>query len=78
MCGCKAPEKKGDWKKAHQKVRMPITLVKGNYFGTPLYTMCQINKGDDKRQGLRTGGGAGGGGGGGADTRRKGLKEEFM
>ncbi len=22
------------------KVRMPITFVKGNYFGTPLYTMC--------------------------------------
>jgi hypothetical protein len=49
---------------------MPITFVKGNYFGTPLYTMCQINKGDDKRQGLRTGGLAGGGGGGRYEAQR--------
>ncbi len=39
MYGCKAAEKK-EVEKIRQKVKMPITFVKGNYFGTPLYTMC--------------------------------------
>ena len=65
-------------KEGQLQIEVPIIFVKGKYFGTPLCTMCWINKGDDKRRTLRTRGGAGGGGGGGADTRRKGLKEDFM
>jgi hypothetical protein len=49
-----------------------MIFVKGNYFGTPLYTTCWINKGDDKRRGLRTGGGAGKGGGEGQIRGAKG------
>ena len=55
-----------------------MIFIKGNYFGTPLCTMCWINEGDDKDRSLRKRGGPGGGGGGGADTRRKGLKQDFM
>ncbi len=47
MCGCKAAEKR-NIEKDSSKVRMPITFVKGDYFGTPLCTMCWINEGDDK------------------------------
>ncbi len=32
---------------------MPTTFVKGNYFGTPLYTTCKSNKGGDKGPSLR-------------------------
>ena len=52
MCGCKAAEKK-KVEKDSLKVRMPITFVKGNCFGTPLCTTCKINKGDDKKRTLR-------------------------
>ncbi len=27
---------------------MPVIFVKGNYFGTPLGTMCRTNEGGDK------------------------------
>jgi hypothetical protein len=37
--GCKPAEKKKVGKDS-SKVRMPITFVKGNYFGTPLCTTC--------------------------------------
>ncbi len=57
---------------------MPITFFKGNYFGTPLCTTCKINEGDDKDRSLKKRGGPGGGEGGGADTRRKGLMQDFM
>ena len=52
---------------------MPITFVKGNYFGTPLYTTCKSNEGGDKGRSLRNKGWSWYEGGGGADTRRKGL-----
>jgi len=53
---------------------MPITFVKGNYFGTPLYTTCKSNEGGDKDPSLRNKGRSWyEGGRGGADTRRKGL-----
>ena len=39
--------------------------------------MCRINEGDDKKR-LWEQGAELVGGGGGADTRRKGLKEDFM
>ena len=32
---------------------MPITFVKGNYFGTPLYTTCKSNEAGDKGRSLR-------------------------
>jgi hypothetical protein len=34
MCGCRAAEKK-KIEETFLKVWMPITFVKGNYFGTP-------------------------------------------
>ena len=37
--GAKQQGKK-ETEKDSSKVEMPITFVKGNYFGTPLYTMC--------------------------------------
>ncbi len=43
MYGCKAAEKK-KVEKDSPKVRMPITFVKGNCFGTPLCTTCKINR----------------------------------
>jgi hypothetical protein len=52
MCGCKAAEKK-KVEKPRQKVRMPFTFVKGNYFGTPLCTTCKINEAGDKGRSLR-------------------------
>ena len=64
-------QRKRRLKKTRQKVRMPITFVKGNYFGTPLCTTCKINRAGDKDQSLRNRGG-------GADTRRKGLMQDFM
>jgi len=73
MYGCKAAEKRR-LKKTRQKVRMPITFVKGNYFGTPLCTTCKINKAGDKDRSLRKRDGPGGWG----DTRRKGLMQDFM
>ncbi len=42
---------------------MPITFVKGNYFGTPLCTTCKSNEVGDKDRARETGGGAGEGGG---------------
>ena len=57
-------------KKTRQKVRMPITFVKGNYFGTPLCTTCKINKAGDKDRSLRKRGGPGGGGRGRYEARR--------
>ena len=53
---------------------MPIIFVKGNYFGTPLCTMCRINEGGDKDDSENKGQSWGGG----ADTRRKGLKENSV
>jgi len=52
---------------------MPIIFVKGNYFGTPLYTTCKSNEAGDKGRSLGNKGRSWYGGGGGADTRRKGL-----
>ena len=54
---------------------MPMIFVKGNYFGTPLCTMCWINKGGDKDDSENKGRSWGGGG---ADMRRKGLKENSV
>ncbi len=39
--------------KDSSKVRMPVTVVKGNYFGTPLCTTCKINKAGDKDRSLK-------------------------
>ena len=72
MYGCRAAEKK----KIRETFKnwVPITFVKGNYFGTPLYTTCKSNEGGDKDPSLRNKGRSWyEGGGGGADTRRKGL-----
>jgi hypothetical protein len=55
---------------------VPVIFVEGNYFGTPLFTMCRINVGGDKDDSENKG--RSWGGGGGADTRRKGLKENSM
>jgi hypothetical protein len=49
MYGCKAAEKK-EIGKDLSKIEAPVIFVKGNYFGTPLYTMCGINEGNDKRR----------------------------
>jgi hypothetical protein len=49
MYGCKAAEKK-EIGKDSSKIEVPVVFVKGNYFGTPLYTMCWINEGNDKRR----------------------------
>ena len=57
---------------------MPITFVKGNCFGTPLYTTCKSNEGGNKDPSLRNKGRSWYEGGGGADTRRKGLMWNFM
>jgi hypothetical protein len=58
---------KADWRDFF-KSRMPSTFVKGNYFGTPLYTTCKSNEGGDKDLSLRNKGrswyeGEGGGAG---------------
>ncbi len=58
---------KADWRDFF-KSWMPGTFVKGNYFGTPLYTTCKSNEGGDKDPGLRNKGrswyeGKGGGAG---------------
>ncbi len=42
--GVKAAEKK-EIGKDSSKIEVPVIFVKGNYFGTPLYTMCWINEG---------------------------------
>ena len=47
--GCKAAKKK-EIEKDLLKVVVPMIFVKGNYFGTPLYTMCWINEGGDKKR----------------------------
>ena len=47
MYGCKAAKKK-KIEKDSSKVEVPVIFVKGNYFGTPLCTMCRINEGGDK------------------------------
>ncbi len=49
MYGCKAAKKR-EIEKDSSKVEVPIIFVKGNYFGTPLYTMCWINEGGDKKR----------------------------
>ena len=51
MYGCRAAEKK----KVEETFKswMTITFVKGNYFGTPLYTTCKSNEGGDKHPSLR-------------------------
>jgi hypothetical protein len=49
MYGCKAAKKK-EIEKGSSKVEVPVIFVKGNCFGTPLYTMCWINEGGDKKQ----------------------------
>ncbi len=41
---------KKETEKDLSKIEVPVIFVKGNYFGTPLYTMCWINEGDDKRR----------------------------
>jgi hypothetical protein len=43
---------KEDWKD-FSKSWTPGTFVKGNCFGTPLYTTCKSNEGGDKRPSLR-------------------------
>jgi hypothetical protein len=48
MHWCKTAEKK-EIEKDSSKIEVPVIFVKGNYFGTPLYTMCWINEGNDKR-----------------------------
>jgi hypothetical protein len=62
MYGCKAAREE-ETEKDSSKIKVPVIFVKGNYFGTPLYTMCRINKGDDKRwlweQGVELVGGGG-------------------
>ncbi len=74
MYGCKEARKK-EVGKDSLKVEVPTIFVKGNYFGAPLCTMCWITRvtirSDSEDKGRA-------GGGGGADTRRKGLKEDFM
>ena len=74
MYGCKAAEKK-EIEKNSSKVEVPVIFVKGNYFGTPLYTMCWINEDGDKGQVWELGEELGGVG---ADTRREGLKEHSV
>ncbi len=37
-------------KKDQSEVEVPVIFVKGNYFGTPLCTMCRINKDGDKEK----------------------------
>jgi hypothetical protein len=49
MYRCKTAEKK-EIGKDSAKIEVPVIFVKGNYFGTPLYTMCGINEGNDKRR----------------------------
>ncbi len=49
MYGCKAAKKK-EIGKDLLIVEMPMIFVKGNYFGTPLCTMCWINEGDDQER----------------------------
>ncbi len=49
---------------------MPVIFVKGNYFGTPLYTMCRINKGGDKDDSGKKGRSWGGGGRGRYEAQR--------
>ncbi len=75
MYGYKAAEKK-KIEKGLSKVGVPMIFIKGNYFGTPLCTTCRINKGDDKKRTLRTGGGAGGGRGRGRYEAQR-VKEAF-
>ena len=62
MYGCKAAKKK-EIEKDLLKVEVPMVFVKGNCFGTPLCTMCRINKGGDKddseNKGRSWGGGEG-------------------
>ncbi len=72
MYGRRAAEKKLE---RFFKSWMPSIFVKGNYFGTPLYTTCKSNEGGNKDPSLRNKGRSWyeGEGGGGADTRRKGL-----
>ncbi len=48
--GVKKAAKKKEIEKDQSGVEVPITFVKGNYFGPPLYTMCWINKGGDKER----------------------------
>jgi hypothetical protein len=49
MYGCKAAKKK-KIEKDSSKVEVPVIFVKENHFGTPLYTMCWINKASDKKR----------------------------
>jgi hypothetical protein len=49
LYGCKAAKKK-EIEKDSLKVEAPVIFVKENYFGTPLYTMCWINEGGDKKR----------------------------
>ncbi len=46
-------QRKRRLKRLFKKVRVPITFVKGNYFGTPLCTMCKSNEAGDKDRSLR-------------------------
>ncbi len=71
MYGCKAAKKK-EIEKGLLKVDVPMIFVKGNYFETPLYTMCWINEGGDKERLWEQGAELGGGGGGGHLPRQKG------
>ena len=61
MYGCKAAKKK-KIEKDSSKVEVPVIFVKGKYFVTPLYTMCWINKGSDKKRLWEQGAELGGGG----------------
>ena len=51
MYGCQAAEKKRIGE-IFQKLDAGC-FVKGNCFGTPLYTTCKSNEGGDKRPSLR-------------------------
>ena len=43
-------QRKKETEKRLSKIGVPMIFIKGNYFGTPLYTMCWINEGGDKER----------------------------
>ena len=53
---------------------MPSTFVRGNCFGTPLYTTCKSNEGGDKHPSLRKKGRSWYEGEGGGAGQIQGLK----
>ena len=74
MCGCRAAEKK-KIEKTHQKLGCQLLLSKEIILGHPCIPcagLTRVTIRDDSENKGRSWGG------GGADTRRKGLKEDFM